>query len=113
MWVWKEKRIEGLFEELENMYSYQAPVLQYITELKNITMDRLTELKKQIINYGEYFLMDILGNDLTIVKLTKKTYKTPSGRVVHCKIIETIIEDCREVYGTPMNGYWVVPKLEG
>lgn len=63
----------------------------------------------EVINYGEYFLVDILGNDLTIVKNTKKRYKTPNGRVVNAKIIKTIIEDCRKVYGTPLNGYWIVP----
>lgn len=66
--------------------------------------------KGTLVNYGEYFLVDILGNDLTVVMLTKKKYKTPKGRLVTAKIIKTIIEDCNKLYGSCINGYFHIPK---
>lgn len=66
--------------------------------------------KQKIINYGEPFLVDALGNDLSIVILSKKRYKLPTGRVVRSKFVTTIIDDCRKVYGTALNGYWKIPN---
>jgi hypothetical protein len=63
-----------------------------------------------VINYGEPFLVDALGNDLSIVILSKRTFKLPTGRLVHGKFVTTIIEDCRKLYGTPLNGYWKIPN---
>lgn len=65
---------------------------------------------ESIINYGEPFLVDALGNDLSIVILSKRGYKLPTGRVINAKYVTTIIEDCREIYGTPLNGYWKIPN---
>lgn len=64
----------------------------------------------KVVNYGEPFLVDILGNDISVVILSKRKYKTPNGRLVRAKYITTIIEDCTEVFGTPLNGYWIIPK---
>lgn len=69
-----------------------------------------TLLSGTIINYGEYFLVDYLGNDLSVVMLTKRAYKNNRGRKVKCKLIRTIIEDCKEEFGTCLNGYWTIPK---
>lgn len=66
--------------------------------------------KETIVNFGEYFLVDILGNDLTVVQLTKRKYKTPNDRLVKAKIIKTIIEDCKQQYGSCINGYFHIPK---
>ena len=66
--------------------------------------------KDTLVNYGEYFLVDILGNDLTVVKLTRKKYKTPKGRLVNAKIVKTIVEDCNRLYGSCINGYFHIPK---
>lgn len=66
--------------------------------------------KGSIVNYGEYFLVDVLGNDLTVVKLTRRKYKTPKGRMVKAKIIKTIIDDCKKQYGSCINGYFHIPK---
>ena len=63
-----------------------------------------------VIPHGGFHLVDILGNDLTVVKTARRKYKTPSGRIVHRKIIQTIIDDCQKVYGTCINGYWAIPK---
>lgn len=66
--------------------------------------------KEKIIQFGEPYLVDALGNDLSIVILTKKKYKLPTGRVIHSKYVCTVISDCRKLYGTPLNGYWKIPS---
>jgi len=65
---------------------------------------------EKVIDYGTPFLVDALGNDLSIVILSRRKYKLPNGRAVHAKFVTTIIEDCRKIYGTPLNGYWKIPK---
>jgi hypothetical protein len=66
--------------------------------------------KNNIINIGEPFLVDALGNDLSIVILSRRKYKLPNNRVVNGKFVATIIDDCRTLYGTPLNGYWKIPS---
>lgn len=67
-------------------------------------------LLNTVINYGEPFLVDAIGNDLSLVYLTRRKYKLPNGRVCRFKFIETIITDCNRIYGSPLRGYWKVPK---
>ncbi len=66
--------------------------------------------KDQIIHYGMPFLVDALGNDLSIVILSRRKYKLPTGRVIRAKYDSMNIDDCRKQYGTPLNGYWVIPQ---
>jgi len=68
-----------------------------------ITLDTL-------IDYGTPFLVDALGNDLSIIILSKRKYKLPTGRAVNAKFDRTLISDCRALYGTPLNGYWIIPQ---
>lgn len=83
-----------------------------------VAMDDIEWFKKdiskidpeKIINYGAPFLVDALSNDLSICFLSRRKYKLPDGRVIRSKFNTTIIEDCRELWGTPLNGYWVIPK---
>jgi hypothetical protein len=63
-----------------------------------------------IVDYGEPFLVDVLGNDLTIVMLTRRRYKMPNGRIIRAKFIATVIDDCRNLYGNVLNGYWKIPS---
>ena len=63
----------------------------------------------QVIEYGEPFLVDAIGNDLSVCILTKRKYKLPTGRVVRMKLDRTIIDDCRSVFGSPVNNYYVIP----
>jgi len=77
-------------------------------EFFNLSIDDIN--KNKIIEYGEPFLVDALGNDLSILILSRRKHKLPNGRVVRCKFVTTIIEDCRSLYGTPLNGYWKIPK---
>ena len=63
----------------------------------------------QVIEYGQPFLVDAIGNDLSVCVLTKRKYKLPTGRVVRMKFDATIIHDCRKVLGSPVNNYYVIP----
>lgn len=71
---------------------------------------RLTVRQDETVEYGQPFLVDLIGNDLSVCILTKRKYKTQTGRLVSCRLDKTIIQDCREIYGTPINGYWIIPK---
>ncbi len=66
--------------------------------------------KNNIINIGEPFLVDALGNDLSTVILSRRKYKLPSNRAINGKFVTTMIDDCRALYGTPLNGYWKIPS---
>ena len=81
-----------------------------IDDIEHFKMDRSKIKFDTVINYGMPFLVDSLGNDLTIVQLTKRKFKNPNGRLMRAKHVKTIISDCRKIYGTPLNGYWVIPE---
>lgn len=66
--------------------------------------------EESVIPYGGYFLVDALGNDLSICKLTKRKFKNPNGRLVRSKYILNIIPDCRKLWGDCLNGYWKIPE---
>ena len=58
---------------------------------------------------GTYFLCDCIGNTIDLCKKTNRKFKNSSGRLVACKVIETIIPDCNKKFGTPLNGEWMIP----
>lgn len=64
----------------------------------------------ELVEYGQPFLVDLIGNDLSVCILTKRKYKTSTGRLVNCKLDRTIIFDCRSAYDTAINGCWKIPK---
>jgi len=64
----------------------------------------------KIINYRQLYLVDALGNDLSIVKHSKQKRKLPTGRIIKGEFIETVIDNCRKTYGTALNGYWIIPS---
>ena len=63
----------------------------------------------QIIAYGMPFLVDAIGNDISVCILTKRNYKLPTGRVVKMKFVTTIIHNCSDQHGSCLNGYWMIP----
>ena len=81
-----------------------------IDEIEYFKTDKSKIPLEKVINYGEPFLVDALGNDLSIVILSKRKYKLPTGRAINAKFVRTLISDCRSLYGTPLNGYWIIPK---
>jgi hypothetical protein len=58
---------------------------------------------------GHYFLCDCIGNTVDLCYSTEKKYKNPAGRMVECKVIETLIPDARKQLGSPVNGCWQIP----
>ena len=60
---------------------------------------------------GTYFLCDCIGNTIDLCLATKRKYKNKEGRLVNCKVIETIIPDCHAKFGTALNGCWVIPAI--
>jgi len=98
-----EKIKNGALTEAHTMYDIE---LFYKTdeEKKKISYD-------QVINYGHPFLVDAIGNDLSICLLTKRKYKLPTGRVCRMKFVKTIIEDCRKEFGSPVNDLFVIPDI--
>ena len=65
---------------------------------------------ERLIDVDEPFLVDVLGNDLSIIILTKTLQKQPKGRKRRFIFVKTIIEDCHKQYGTALNGYWKIPS---
>jgi hypothetical protein len=65
---------------------------------------------EKVIDYGTPFLVDALGNDLSIVILSRRKYKLPNGRAICAKFVTTVVDDCRLIYDTPLNGYWKIPS---
>ncbi len=110
-----EKFLENLNYKEEIETTWNKPIGAKLIEGKSMddveffNMDKSKIPLKNLINFGEPFLVDALGNDLSIVILSRRKYKLPSGRAIHAKFITTVIEDCRKIYGTPLNGYWKIP----
>ncbi len=110
-----EKYLKSLdYSEIET--NWQKPSNAKLIEghsMDDISFFKIDKSKyspESIINYGEPFMVDALGNDLSIVILARRKYKLPTGRAIHAKFVTTVINDCRKVFGTPLNGYWKIPS---
>ncbi len=103
----KYSEIETNWQKPENAKLIEG---HSIEEIEYFKTDKTKILPETIIQYGEPFMVDALGNDLSIVILSKRGYKLPTGRVIRAKFLTTIIEDCRSLFGTPLNGYWKIPS---
>lgn len=64
----------------------------------------------QVIKFGQPFLCDALGSDLSVIELSKRKYKLPTGRAINSKYIKTVVSDCWKIYKTALNGYWCIPS---
>lgn len=71
-------------------------------------MDKSEITLDSVIFYNMPFLTDAIGNDLSICVLTKRKYKLPTGRVVNAKFDRIIIQNCREVFGSCLNDYFII-----
>lgn len=67
-------------------------------------------VSKHIIKRGQYFLSTVVGNDITIVKHQKTVKQMPDGRMLPCKFIETVVDDCDELYNTLLEGCYLIPQ---
>lgn len=72
------------------------------------TLAIIFEHKGEIPN-GAYFLCDCIGNTIDLCKKTNRKFVNADGRLVACKVIETIIPDCHAKFGTALNGEWEIP----
>lgn len=61
------------------------------------------------VQVGDYFLCDCIGNTIDLCKKTNRAYRNDEGRLVYCIVIETLIPDCQQKFGTALNGVWVIP----
>ena len=80
-----------------------------INDIIFFDMDKSKITLDTFIDYGTPFLLDAIGNDLSIIIQSKRKYKLPTGRAVKGKFDRTLINDCRKLYGTALNGYWIIP----
>ncbi len=80
-----------------------------IDDIEYFKMDKSKITMDSIIHFNRPFLVDSVGNDLTVAVLTKRKYKNPDGRIVKFKHIQTVINDCSDLYGSSINGYWIIP----
>ena len=103
----KDKDFQGNWNE-----NTDAPMKEGHSNLdvEFFKMDKSKISLDTLIDFGTPFLVDAVGNDLSIVELTKKKYKLPTGRAINAKFDRTLIYDCRAIYGTPLNGYWIIPS---
>ena len=81
-----------------------------IKDIEYFKKDKSKIPLSSVINIGDAFLVDALGNDLSVVISTNRKYKLPDGRAIYGKFVATLIPDCQAVYGSPVNGYWVIPS---
>ena len=83
---------------------------KFILKEANTVLDHPKEIwNPKYIQYWEQFLVDIIGNDLSVVTLSKKKHKIWGRGWLNCILEKTIISDCRKVYWTPLNWYWIIP----
>lgn len=78
-------------------------------EIDFFNIDTSSLEKSRIIEQGMPFLVDIIGNDLSVVFAMSRKYKSPNGRMVYAKFDKTIIKDCRKQFGSCLSGYWIIP----
>ena len=94
--------VQGCFVKPESPKLVEG-LLQYTAESRD-------PVRQHDIGYGEPFLCDLLGNDLSIGIHTRRKYKLPTGRAIHAMFDRTMIHDCWLQYGTPLNGVWKIPS---
>ena len=59
---------------------------------------------------GQLFITDYHGNDLSLCEFTGSRKKNPRYWKNEVKFIETLIPNCNEKYGSPINGPFVIPE---
>lgn len=109
---------EGLKAYLQALTS--EDFIEQIKITKGHAMDDIEFFKKdkskialnQVIDYGTPFMTDALGGDLSILVLSKRKYKLPTGRVVTSKFDRSIIEDVVKTFNgySSIGHYWMIPE---
>lgn len=81
---------------------------QYENGVRNKDQVIIKSYKGEVAT-GEYFLCDCIGNTVDLCIATKRKFRNRDGRLVNCKVIETIIPDARKHLGGCVNGVWEIP----
>lgn len=89
-----------------------APMKQgyAMDDIEYFKMDRSKITLDTVIDYGMPYLVDCVGNDISLVVLSRRKYKNPNDRLIRARFDRTLIDDCLALYGTPLAGYWVIPE---
>ena len=90
--------------------TYKLIETNTIRDIDRFDFDKSKITLDRVVFYDEPFLVDKIGNDLSIVILTKRRYKDNFGNVGFCKLVTTVVNDCNKLYGTSLNGYWKIPE---
>ena len=106
------KNLKIYLESLEYNDFHNGKIEQghSIIDIETFNVDKTKIKLSSVIFYNEPFLVDAIGNDLSIVYLKKRLYRLPTGRTAKCKFDKTIISDCIKQYGGCLNGYWKIPE---
>lgn len=100
------KQIEDLTKALLELNDYT----QFHSDSRGADNSKAIILTyKREVPVGHYFLCDCEGNTVDLCFKTKRKFKNRDGRVVHCKVLKTIIPDARKQLGSPVNGCWQIP----
>lgn len=59
---------------------------------------------------GQLFITDYHGNDLSLCEFIKCRKKEVRYWTDEVKFIETLVPNCNEKYGSPINGPFVIPE---
>ncbi len=63
----------------------------------------------QIIHYGMPFIVGVIGNEISVCKLTRRKFNV-DGRLLNLKFDRTVIEDCDSVFGFRLQSYYIIPS---
>jgi len=81
-----------------------------ISNIERLKMNKSKIPLDQFIQVGMPFLCDALGGELSVIQASNRKYKLPdSSRCIYAKFIKTVIPNCHKVYGTALNGCWIIP----
>lgn len=101
------------FKKIEELRALMASLNNYLQFERSSREDKS---KVVIFEYdgevktGEFYLSDCIGNTVDLCIATDRKFKNPDGRMVYCKVVETLIADARVQLGSPVNGVWAIPK---
>lgn len=64
---------------------------------------------KDELNVGDYFITDYLGNELSLCKVIKNRSDVSYWKDA-IKLVEVLIPNCSDKYGSSINGPFLVPE---
>lgn len=104
-YIWLQKYLIDLkYNDFESFHSkefnHKIPFVETILDHPD---------RDDVLWYWEPFLVDILWNDLSIVR-PAKTKERIWWRWLNVRFDRTIVPDCRWIYWSPLNWCWKIPE---